>query len=102
MTFSTDKIPSQGDNDNTGPIRRRVTECSGKQGEMPSAKCQRVTWVPEGAEGDSLALNYVMKYECLWDVIIHHCARGEREQTLGISSLHFLTVNFGYIQLSGQ
>ncbi len=66
-TFSTDKIHSHGDNDNTRPIRRSVTECSGKQGEMPSGKCQCVTWVPEGAKGDSSrALNYVMKYECLW------------------------------------
>ena len=64
-TFSTHKIHSHGDNDNTRPIRRSLTECSGKQGEMPSAKCHRVPWVPEGAKGDcSLALNYVMKYEC--------------------------------------
>lgn len=63
-TFSTDKIHSHGDNDNTRPIIRSMTECSSKQGEMPSAKCQRMTWVSEGAEGNcSPALNYLMKYE---------------------------------------
>lgn len=58
---STQKIHSHGDNDNTRPIRRRVTECWGKQGEMPTAKCQCVTEIAEEARG-SLALNYVMKY----------------------------------------
>lgn len=71
MTFSTHKIHSHGDNDNTRPIRCSVTECSGKQAEMPSAKCQRVTRIPEGAKGyRSLALNYVVKYECLWGLIL--------------------------------
>lgn len=69
-TFSTDKIHSHGDNDNTRPIIRSVTECSSKQGEMPSAKCQRMTWVSEGAEGNcSPALNYLMKYEWILVVI---------------------------------
>lgn len=61
-TFSTPKIHSHGDNDNTRPIRRSVTECSSKQGEMPSAKCQCVTWISEGEKGDrSLALIYMRK-----------------------------------------
>lgn len=63
-TFSTDKIHSRGDNDNTRLIIRSVTECSSKQGEMPSAKCQHVTWVSEGDEGNcSPALNFLIKYE---------------------------------------
>lgn len=55
MTFSIDKIHNHGDKDNSGPIGGSLTECSSQQGEMPSAKCQCVTWVPEGGKGGLLS-----------------------------------------------
>lgn len=67
-TFSTEKIHSLGDNDNTRPIRRsdRVLK---ERGWNAISKCQCVTRVPEGAKGDgAVHLSYMMKYECLWDI----------------------------------
>lgn len=63
MTFSKE-IHSRGYN--TRLIRHNVTECLSKQGAMPSAKCQSVTWVSEEAQDkDSSALNRDINYECL-------------------------------------
>lgn len=90
-TFSTQRIHSHGDNDNTRPIRLSVTECSGKQGEMPSAKCQCVTWILEGARGDcSRALIYVRKYD---NVKIRLRAIGRMVANVWVFIFKFLTLN---------